>query len=161
MACINDGEPTHVHRASGKESAPDISFVHSSLLDKITWETVNDLGSDHKPIILTYEDEMIKVNNKPRFKWKMKDADWESFKNDIDQDIPSKYHTTNVNTLEKRFRKLITKSANKNIGKISNKTISWMTTEIKDSIEVRNELRKTIAQNHSEWIQACRKTSDL
>ena len=91
----------------------------------------------------------------------MKDADWESFKNDIEQDIPSKYHTTNVNTLEKRFRKLITKSANKNIGKISNKTISWMTTEIKDSIEVRNELRKTIAQNHSEWIQACRKTSDL
>ena len=47
----------------------------------------------------------------------MKDADWESFKNDIEQDIPSKYYTRNVNTLEKRFRKLITKSANKNIGK--------------------------------------------
>ena len=88
-----------------------------SLLDKITWETVNDLGSDHKPIILTYEDEMIKVNNKSRFKWKMKDADWEAFKNDIEQDIPSKYHTKDVNKLEKKFRKIITKSAKKNIGK--------------------------------------------
>ena len=68
MACVNNGQPAHVHRTSGKESAPDISIVHSSLLDKITWETVNDLGSDHTPIILTYEDEMIKVNNKPRFK---------------------------------------------------------------------------------------------
>ena len=117
-----------------------------SFLDKITWETVNDLGSDHKPIILTYEDEMIKVNNKPRFKWKMKDAEWETFKNDIEQDIPSKYHTKDVNKLEKKFRKIITKSAKKNIGKkkISHKTKPWMTTEIKESIKARNELRKAI-----------------
>ena len=163
MACVNNGKPTHVHRTSGKESAPDISFVHSSLLDKITWETVNDLGSDHKPIILTYEDEMIKVNNKPRFKWRMKDADWESFKNDIEQDIPSKYHTKDVNKLEKKFRKLITNAANKNIGKkkISNNTKPWMTTKIKESIKVRNELRKTVQQNRGEWIQACRNTADL
>ena len=31
IACVNDGQPTHVHRTSGKESALDITFVHSSL----------------------------------------------------------------------------------------------------------------------------------
>ena len=36
-----------------------------------------------------------------------------------------------------------------------------MTAEIKDSIKVRNELRKTFQQNRSEWIQACRNTADL
>ena len=92
MACINDGQPTHVHRTSGKESALDITFVDSSLLDKVTWKSINDLGSDNKPIILTYEDEMAKVNNKPRFKWKMEDADLQNFKKDIEQAIPSKYH---------------------------------------------------------------------
>ena len=163
MACVNDGQPTHVHRTSGKESAPDITFVHSSLLDKVTWKSINDLGSDHKPIILTYEDEMAKVNNKPRFKWMMKDADWENFEKDIEQAIPSKYHTKDVNKLEKKFRKLITTSATKNIGKckISNQTKPWMTTEIKDAIKARNELRKTVQQNRSEWIQACRNTAEL
>ena len=92
---------------------------------------------------------MAKVNNKPRFKWKMKDVDWGSFKKDIEQGIPRKYDTKDVNKLEKKFRKLITASANKNTGKnnISNKTKPWMTTEIKASIKVRNELRKIVQQN--------------
>ena len=75
MACVNTGEPTHVSRSTGTESAPDISFVHSSLLDKVTWKTLSQLGSDHKPIVITYEDEMTKVNNKPKFKWKLSSAD--------------------------------------------------------------------------------------
>ena len=47
MACVNDGQPTHVHRTRGKESAPDFTFLHSSHLDKVTLETINDLGSDN------------------------------------------------------------------------------------------------------------------
>ena len=71
--------------------------------------------------------------------------------------------TAEINKLEKKFRKLITNAANKNIGKkkISNNTKPWMTTKIKDSIKVRNELRKTVQQNRGEWIQACRNTADL
>ena len=68
MKFINTGEATHVNRSTGSESAPDVSFVHSSLLDKVSWRVVDKLGSDHKPIIITYEDEMINVNVKPRSK---------------------------------------------------------------------------------------------
>ena len=72
MECMNNGEPTHVSRNTGRQGTPDVSLIHPSLLDKISWETVNELGSDQKPIIITYdEDEMTKVNSKPRYKWKM------------------------------------------------------------------------------------------
>ena len=30
----------------------------------------------------------------------------------------------------------------------------WMTSEIKDAIAKRNELRKTVAQNRKEWIDS-------
>ena len=33
MSCLNAGTPTYVNRSTGKQSAPDISFIHSSLLD--------------------------------------------------------------------------------------------------------------------------------
>ena len=36
-----------------------------------------------------------------------------------------------------------------------------MTSEIKDAIAKRNELRKTVAQNREEWIDACKTTSEL
>ena len=85
----------------------------------------------------------------------MKESDWGRFKNDIEQDISSKYHTRDVNKLEKKFRKLITSASNNSIGKkkISNNTKPWMTTEIKDLVKVRNEPRKTVQQNRGEWIQ--------
>ena len=163
MACMNNGEPTHVSRSTGKQGAPDVSFIHPSLLDKISWETANDLGSDHKPIIITYEDEMTKVNSKPRYKWKMSKADWEKYKNDIEDLIPNNYQRTNINRLEKKLRKAIIKSANKNVGKkkVSYQAKPWMTPEIKDAIKTRNELRKTVSQNREEWIKACRDTSEL
>ena len=91
MAWINSGEPTHINRSNGKESAPDTAFVHSSLLDKVSWRTTDKLGSDHKPIIVSYEDEMVRVNNKPRFKWKLSVADWEKYNSDIEKNLPKNY----------------------------------------------------------------------
>ena len=163
MACINDGTPTHVHRSTGRESAPDTTFVHSSLLDKVSWRTTKKLGSDHLPIIITYEEEMMKVNDKPKFKWKLSDADWENFAVDVEKNLPKNPDKLDINRLEKKFRKSILKSAKKNIGrkKIDQKTKSWMTADIKEAIKARNELRKTVGQNRKEWIEACKSTAEM
>ena len=91
MACLNDGKRTHFNRSTGGEAAPDTSFVHSSLLDKVSWRTTKKLGSDHLPIIITYEDEMVKVNDRPRFKWRLSEADWKV--------TPTKWRRTSQRTL--------------------------------------------------------------
>ena len=163
MAELNEGTPTHVNRKTGKGSAPDTSFVHSSMLDRCKWKTVNDFGSDHQPIIITYEDRIPTVNNKAKYKWRTREADWSKFSAEIEKNLPSRYQRKNLNKIEKRLRKAILKSANKHVGKkkVAQRNRCEMTEEIKEAIRKRNHLRKSVATNREEWIEACKTTAEM
>ena len=51
---LNDPDiPTPLHRFSGSRSSPDISFAPSSLAFSFSWEVLQDLSSDHLPILLS------------------------------------------------------------------------------------------------------------
>ena len=51
---LNDpNTPTLLHRSSGSRSSPDISFAPSTLAFSCSWEVLQDLGSDHLPILLS------------------------------------------------------------------------------------------------------------
>ena len=51
---LNDPDtPTLLHRSSGSRSSPDISFAPSTLAFSCSWEVLQDLGSDHLPILLS------------------------------------------------------------------------------------------------------------
>ena len=51
---LNDPDtPTLLPRSSGSRSSPDISFAPSSLSLSCSWEVLQDLGSDHLPILLS------------------------------------------------------------------------------------------------------------
>ena len=51
---INDPDtPTLLHCSSGSRFSPDISFAPSSLALSCSWEVLQDLGSDHLPILLS------------------------------------------------------------------------------------------------------------
>ena len=163
MLAMNDGSHTHVSRSSGSQTAPDVTLVHASLVDKVTWEKVNGLGSDHMPIMITYRDHIPWVNSKPSYKWKLKDADWASYREEIERNIPRNYKKRNVNKVEKLFRRVILKAANKHIGKkkVTDNSKCYLTQEVRDQITIRNRLRKTVKDNREEWIESCRKVASL
>ena len=163
MLAVNDGRPTHDSRSSGTASAPDVTIVHTSMMDRVSWETVSDLSSDHRPIIITYRDHFPKVNYKPTYKWKLKKADWTKFREDVDNEIPVRYKKKNINKVEKLLRKAILKSANRHIGKkkVTGSTKCYMTEEIKAEIKKRNQLRKQISSRREEWLESCKKVSDM
>ena len=51
---LNDSDtPTVLHRSSGSLSSPDISFVPSTRAFSCSWEVLQNLGSDHLPILLS------------------------------------------------------------------------------------------------------------
>ena len=51
---LNDPDtPTLLHRSTGSRSSPDISFAPSTLAFSCSWEVLQDLGSDHLPILLS------------------------------------------------------------------------------------------------------------
>ena len=165
MSCLNDGTPTRYSKSVDSISTPDVSLVSSSLIDKCAWRVIDALGSDHKPILITLEDEINtpKVNNTTKYKWKLTKADWQGFTNLLEDQIPNNAKKKSFNKIEKLLRKSTTKAAEKHLGtkKVSNITKPWLTDEIKDEIKRRNQLSKTIRTNREEWVESCQKVAAM
>ena len=179
MACLNTGEPTHHKKRRQQQqrlqhspdsastfdngSAPDISLVHPSLLDKLTWEVVNELGSDHMPIIITYDTTIPKVNDKPTYKWNHDKADWTLFTNELEDSMPKYLPSDSTHDMEKKLRKAVIKAANRRIGKkkITQDSKCWFTPEINQAIKTRNQHRDTIGESRVQWTEACAEVDDL
>ena len=54
LLLLNDFDiPTLLHRSSGSRSYPDISFALFSIALSCSWDVLQNLGSDHLPILLT------------------------------------------------------------------------------------------------------------
>ena len=54
MALLNDGNPTRTARFQQGcgLSAPDITIVDSEAADRFSWQPLNELSSDHSPILI-------------------------------------------------------------------------------------------------------------
>ena len=163
MIAMNDGSPTLSSRSSGSQTAPDVTLVHTSLLDKVTWETTEGLGSDHLPIVVTYRDHIPRINSKPSYKWKLRDADWKSYREEVDKNIPRNYERKNINKIARILTRIIRTAANKHVGKkkVTDNSKCYLTEEIRVEIKKRNKLRTSIGNNRTEWIESCRKVATM
>ena len=160
MICLNSGETTRSSKHRESDTAPDVSFVHSSKLDKFTWKTLDMASSDHKPILITYNDEVdipIIVNDKPRYKWRLEKAKWGQFYEQIEEKLPVEFEDLEVEIHEEKIRSTIIEAAEQHIGKknITNKNEALFTPEIRDKIKNRNQLRKTQgrAEEYRKWLE--------
>ena len=170
MICINDPhQPTRSNRNPTAEtvidSSPDQTFVHAAQIERFKWRAEDNLNSDHKPIIITYQNATIpKVNTSPQFIWKLSKADWPKFTEMIEERVQAIDTTQSVFKMEEALSKEIRKAANKHIGrkKMDSNTKPFMTKEIKEAIKRRNQLRKTSSGKEREELnQACQEVASL
>ena len=168
MTALNDGSPTRVNRNNTednrtiRDSAPDLSVIHSSLAERFTiWRPDVALGSDHLPIVMLYEEPtgIPTVESKVQYRWKLKDAKWSKFTEEIERKVPANYRKKSARRLEKMFRKIVIGAANKHIGKkrVDNRTKTQLSMELKEAIKDRNRLKTTRASNRAEWREAAKK----
>ena len=56
MAVLNDGKPTRAARFQQGcgLSAPDITIINSEAADRFSWQPLNELSSDHSPILIKW-----------------------------------------------------------------------------------------------------------
>ena len=86
LLLLNDPDtPTILHRSSGSRSSSDISFAPSSR----SWEVLQDLGSDHLPILLTVPlSPVFRPNERPP-SFNFQKARWDGFASHFDSHCPS------------------------------------------------------------------------
>ena len=122
--CIaNDGAATRTNPGTGGSSAPDITLVHSSWLDRVEWSMTECLGSDHLPILITVDCQVTTLNapSRTELKWNWKSANFRLFAESVDEAVtaaPAAIHESSLDSRSKFLNMAMIDAANKAIGKV-------------------------------------------
>ena len=166
---LNDPDtPTLLHRSSGSRSSPDISFAPSTLAFSCSWEVLQDLGSDHLPILLSIPlSPVFRPNERPP-SFNFQKACWDGFASYFDSHCPSAedYSSLSLSSAAALFTSLTLNAAKSSIpfGCIKRPPKAWWSAEVEQAV---SERRKAFAAAHisdedrQTYISASRRASSV
>ena len=134
---LNDPDiPTLLHRSS-----PDISFAPSSLALPCSWEVLQDLGSDHLPILLSVPlSPAYRPNERPP-SFNFQKAHWDGFACYSDSHCPSaeEYFSFSLSSAAALFTSLALNAAKSSIpfGCIKRHPKAWWSAEVESAVSER------------------------
>ena len=116
--------------------------------------------SDHSPIILEISDGCTQtISTTPfRTRWKSKNVNYDAFRKDVEEAIPSDSSHLSLGDRIKVFNDILIEAAKIHIGKSKpSKTKFAMNPHVRDKVRKRNRLRKTAhtsRERRAEWLEA-------
>ena len=140
--------PTFLHRSSGIHSSPGISFAPSSLAFSCSWEVLQDLGSDHLPILLSVPLSPVFCPNERPPSFNFQKARWDSFAFYFDLHCSAEeYSSLCLFSAAAHFTYLALNAAKSSIpfSRIKRNPKAWWSAEVKDAV---SERRKAFAAAH-------------
>lgn len=125
------------------------------------------MGSDHLPVIMKISlGVQVLKGPKRESKWNLKDADWESFRVEVESSLASTREALSGASLDRRLSTLvecIKGSARHHIDRVrpkpSNKV--WMNREVREAIRKRNSLFRRVGSCRAEWVESCGVVNNL
>ena len=137
---LNDPDtPTLLHRSSGSRSSPDISFASSTLAFSCSWEVLQDLDSDHLPILLSIPLSPVYHPNKRPPSFNFQKACWDGF----DSYCPSaeKYSSLSLSSAAALFTSLALNAAKSSIpfSRIKRPPKAWWSAEVEELVSERRK----------------------
>lgn len=154
LVCLNNGQGTRVNLINGVESVLDLTLVSSELASGSKWDvqSYNSIGSDHYPITINFEDNiMIELDGVTR--WKLGKADWSKFASACDEEFYRIDMSGEVDEINESIIKAILHGASQAIGKSSSrkkaKMVPWWNKECSEAIRNRNKMFRELKRNHS------------
>ena len=105
QAALN--EKAHPRVTNLCKSSPDISMANSSIALNIEWLAHQALGSDHTPITLSIECDIEFTEASQRTFINFRKADWDGFKNSIEDTLADYSKPNDVYKAEKIFPKAV------------------------------------------------------
>ena len=148
LLSLNDPDtPTLLHRSSGSGSSPDISFVRSSFALSCSWEVLQNLGSQHLPILLSVPLSLVYLSNKHPPSFNFQKAHWYDFPSYFDSHCPSAEEYLSLSSAAALFTSLALNAAKSSIpsGRIKRHPKAWWAAEVEEAI---SERRKAFAAAH-------------
>ena len=164
---LNDSDTsTLLHRSSGSRSSPDISFAPSSLVLSCSWEVLQDLGSDHLPILLSIPLSPVFRSNERPPSFNFQKARWDGFASYFDSHCPSAKEYSSLSSAAALFTSLTLNAAKSFIpfGRIKRHSKAWWSPEVEEAV---GERRKALTAAHRSdedrqaYISAFRRASSV
>ena len=130
--------PTFLHHFSGSRSSPDISFALSSLDLSCSWELLQDLGSDHLPILLSVSLSPVFLPNQRPPSFNFQKACRDDFAFYFDSHCPSaeKYSSLLLSSAATLFTSLALNAVKSSVffAHIKRHPKAWCSAEVKEAI---------------------------
>ena len=166
---LNDPDtPTLLHCSFGSRSSPDISFAPSSLALSCSWQVLQDLGSDHLPILLSIPLSPVFRPNECPPSFNFQKARWDGFASYIDSHCPSakEYSSLSLSSAAALFTSLALNAAKSSIpfGRIKRPPKAWWSAEVESAV---SERRKAFAaayksdEDRQAYISASRRAPSV
>jgi hypothetical protein len=154
LITLNEGCRTRDNRATGGESAPNVTLVHNFLLAGTNWRRLPIRGSDHFPLLcevdVTYS-HLAELDSNLKWDW----CNSENFQKEQDQTV-SYVRPRNLRwSIKKRvtfFGEAILEAAKNHVGMVWNWDSGrcWMTPVLKAAMKRHNLLGRTIGRNREQ-----------
>ena len=166
---LNDPDtPTLLHRSSGSRSSPDISFAPSTLALSCSWEVLQDLGSDHLPILLSIPLSPVFHPNERPPSFNFQKARWDDFASYFDSHCPSaeEYSSLSLSSTAALFTSLAMNAAKSSIpfGRVKRPPKAWWSAEVKQAVGERRRAFATAHRSDEDrqaYISASRRASSV
>ena len=160
--------PTLLHRSSGSRSSPDISFSPSTLAFSCSWEVLQDLGSDHLPILLSIPlSPVFRPNERPS-SFNFQKVRWDGFASYIDSHCPTaeEYSSLSLSSAAALFTSLAMNAAKSSIpfGRIKRPPKAWWSAEVEQAVGERRRAFATAHRSDEDrqgYISASRRASSV
>ena len=123
-------------------SSPDVSLASPSLITSTNWQTKTNLGSDHLPILISLQMDLIIIPIPHRTSFNLKKANCDRYRKEIEDKLSKRLLPTNCQKGEKILRTILLKAASRHIpsGRHCIKT-EPVPVEILEMMRARNDLR--------------------
>ena len=151
-AVLNDGSGTCVDRRTGRESVPDVTIVEGSLRRRCKWRATNELGSDHRPIVVEIDCKREQRKKEVRVNWAWKKVDWEKYREELEGASWSGEGLSMREKVEELTSKMIA-AAKKSIPtkKVKTSDRPFWDEELEQCRVEREELRRSVGTDVLAW----------
>ena len=168
LPLIDPDTPPLLHRSSGSRSSPDISFAPSTLAFSCSWEVLQDLGSDHLPILLSIPLSPVFLPNERPPSFNFQKARWDDFASYFDSHCPSaeEYSSLSLFSAAALFTSLAMNAAKSSIpfDCIKRPPKAWWFAEVKSAVSERRKAFATAYRSNEDrqaYIFASRRASSV